>query len=95
MGLCYLEAGVADLLSLAAGLLELLVVADVPLLDFLCRFTGFLESVPDWAGVEVEDFVAGAGVAGAGVFWAASKLTAASMVRIRGFIGSSPSGFSW
>jgi hypothetical protein len=84
----YLLGGAAGLLeSLAAGLAELEVeVAGAPVAGFLLwRFVGFLESVA--AGAEVELLaVAGAEVAGAGVFCAAIRLTAASRVKIMGFI---------
>jgi hypothetical protein len=88
-----LLGGTAGLLeSLAAGLAELEVeVAGAPVAGFLLwRFVGFLESVA--AGAEVELLaVAGAEVAGAGVFCAAIRLTAASRVKIMGFILVSPS----
>lgn len=81
--------GAAGLLeSLVAGLAELVVeVAGAPVAGFLLwlRFTGFLESAA--AGAELVLFeIAGAEVAGAGVFCAAIKLAAASIVKIIGFI---------
>jgi hypothetical protein len=72
-----------------AGFAEL-VVDVVPVEFFLwVRFTGFLESLA--AGAELVLFEAGAEVAGAVVFCAAIKLTAASIVKIIGFMFVSPS----
>jgi len=84
-----LLGGAAGLLeSLVAGLAELVVeVAVAPVAGFWLwlRSTGFLESAG--AGAELVLFeIAGAEVAGAGVFCAAIKLAAASIVKIIGFI---------